>query len=172
VLWVTDKLFHKLRLYLQYWPKVTHAMKRASHVGCNACNARIHRVLHRIWHSNVAHMKRASSVQHPGNIHIIFRFMTRLLRLCRPFMYCRCLALLACRKCAGPWVTFGQYCNEISRSGKAYILLGSQWTVRCSVEPNSRFAWSQSFESFVNMAPGPAFLRLKIGSGFKIAGLT
>jgi hypothetical protein len=27
------------------------------------------------------------------------------------FMYCRCRALLARRKCAGPWVTFGQYCT-------------------------------------------------------------
>jgi hypothetical protein len=50
---------------IQYWPKVTHAMKRASHVGCNAFKARIQRVLHRICYSNVAHMKRASSVQHP-----------------------------------------------------------------------------------------------------------
>jgi hypothetical protein len=35
-------------------------MKRASHVGCNACNGRIQRVLHRICYSNVAHwhMKR------------------------------------------------------------------------------------------------------------------
>jgi predicted nucleic acid-binding Zn ribbon protein len=38
--------------------KSTHAMKRASHVGCNACNVRIQRVLHRICYSNVAHMKR------------------------------------------------------------------------------------------------------------------
>jgi predicted nucleic acid-binding Zn ribbon protein len=42
-----------------YWPKVTHDMKRASHVGCNACNARIQLVLHRICYSNVAHVKRA-----------------------------------------------------------------------------------------------------------------
>jgi hypothetical protein len=47
--------------------KSTHAMKRASHVGCNACNARIQRVLHHICYSNVAHMKRASSVQHSRN---------------------------------------------------------------------------------------------------------
>jgi hypothetical protein len=58
------------------------------------------------YNSNVAHMKRASSVQHPRNIRAssLRRFMTRLLRVCRPFMYCRCLALLARRKCAGPWV--------------------------------------------------------------------
>jgi hypothetical protein len=67
-------------------------MKRASHVGCNACNARIQRVLHRICYSNVAHrfimriayyearftsicysnvahmMKRASSVQHQVDV--------------------------------------------------------------------------------------------------------
>jgi hypothetical protein len=36
--------------------------------------------------------------------------LTRLSRVCRPFMHCRCRALLARRKCAGPWVTFGQYC--------------------------------------------------------------
>jgi hypothetical protein len=47
-------------------------MKRASHVGSNACNARIQRVLHRICYSNVAHMKRASSVQHPRNIRTTF----------------------------------------------------------------------------------------------------
>jgi hypothetical protein len=35
--------------------------------------------------------------------------LTRLSRVCHPFMYCRCRALLARRKCAGPWVTFGQY---------------------------------------------------------------
>jgi hypothetical protein len=72
---------------VQYWPKVTHAMKHASHVGCNACNARVQRVLHRICYSNVAHMKRvlhcicysnvahmkrASSVQHPRNIRTTF----------------------------------------------------------------------------------------------------
>jgi hypothetical protein len=72
---------------LQYWPKVTQAKKRASHVGCNACNARIQRVSHRICYSNVAHMKRvlnrvcysnvahikrASSVHHPRNIRTTF----------------------------------------------------------------------------------------------------
>jgi hypothetical protein len=141
-------------------------MKRASHVGCNACDARIQRVLHRICNSNIAHMKRASSVQHTRDIcakhsrgiHVTFakhshnirnstlwgihvtslmlnpelwrkltkslrrftkdhrlgrvewRFMTRLLRVCRPFMCCRCLALLARWKCVGPWVTFDQHC--------------------------------------------------------------
>jgi hypothetical protein len=49
---------------VQYWPKVTHAMKRTSQAGCNACDARFRRVLHRICYSNVAHMKRASCVQH------------------------------------------------------------------------------------------------------------
>jgi hypothetical protein len=102
---------------------------RASHVGCNACNARIQRILHRICYSNVAHSKRGSSVyiriafaQHSHNIRTISawhsrvitafdtRFVTRLLRVCRPFIYCRCPALLARRKCAGPCVTFGQYC--------------------------------------------------------------
>jgi hypothetical protein len=34
-------------------------------------------------------------------------------RVCRPFMYCRCRALLARMKCAGPWVTFSQYCMNI-----------------------------------------------------------
>jgi hypothetical protein len=48
----------------QYWPKVTHAKKRTSHAGCNACDARFRRVLHRICYSNVAHMKRASCLQH------------------------------------------------------------------------------------------------------------
>jgi hypothetical protein len=69
-----------------------------SHVVCNACNARIQRILHRICHSNVAHMKRASSVPHPSNIRTTSawhsrvitafdtRFMTLLLRVCRPFM--------------------------------------------------------------------------------------
>jgi hypothetical protein len=128
-------------LAIQYWPNVTHAMKRAPHVGCNACNARIQCVLHRICYSNVGHMKRASYAWHmhgirttfawhPRCIRITFaqhlrdirasitafdtRFMTRLLRVCRrPFMYCRCLTLLARRKCAGPWVTFGQYCSPV-----------------------------------------------------------
>jgi hypothetical protein len=40
-------------------------MKRASHVGCNACIC----VLHRIY---VAHMKRASSVQHTCDIYTGF----------------------------------------------------------------------------------------------------
>jgi hypothetical protein len=39
---------------VQYWPKVTHAMKRASHVECNACNARIQRVLHRICYTRMS----------------------------------------------------------------------------------------------------------------------
>jgi hypothetical protein len=40
--------------------------------------------------------------------------LTRLSRVCRPFMYCRCPALLARIKCAG-WVSFGQYCNSQRR---------------------------------------------------------
>jgi hypothetical protein len=43
-------------------------MKRVSHVGCNACNARIQRVLHRIFYSNVAHMKHVLSIQHTRDI--------------------------------------------------------------------------------------------------------
>jgi hypothetical protein len=52
------------------------------------------------------------------------RFMTRLLRVFRPFMYCRCLALLARRKCAGPWVTFGQYCTtpSVAKQGTLSVL--------------------------------------------------
>jgi hypothetical protein len=72
---------------LQYWPKVTHTMKRASY---NAFATRMSR------------MKRASSVQHTRDICAGFTqhslhdaFVTRLLRLCRPFMYYWCLALLA-----------------------------------------------------------------------------
>jgi hypothetical protein len=119
---------------LQYWPKVTRAVKRASHVGCEACNARIQRVLHRICYPNVAQMKRASSVHHPRNIRTTSawhsrvitafdtRFMSRLLRACRPFMYCRCLAVLARRKCAGPWVNFGQYCTSIAHQSIAISL--------------------------------------------------
>jgi hypothetical protein len=38
---------HCTQTQIQYWPKVTHAKKRASHVGCNV-HARIQRVLHRI----------------------------------------------------------------------------------------------------------------------------
>jgi hypothetical protein len=53
-------------------PESVMLMKRASHVGYNACNARIQHVLHRICYSNVAHMKRASSVQHPCNIPTTF----------------------------------------------------------------------------------------------------
>jgi hypothetical protein len=49
---------------LQYWPKVTHAKKRSTRAGCNACDARFRRVLHRICNSKVAHMKRASCVHH------------------------------------------------------------------------------------------------------------
>jgi hypothetical protein len=71
-------------------------MKRASHVGYNACNARIQRVLSHL-HSRV--MTAFDT-----------RFMTRLLRVCRPFMHCTYLALLARRKRAGSWITFGQYC--------------------------------------------------------------
>jgi hypothetical protein len=76
-----DPLLNRLRCWtgkwdIQYWPKVTHAMKRASPVGCNACNARIqrvlHGVLHRIYYSTVAYMKRASSVQHPRSIRTTF----------------------------------------------------------------------------------------------------
>jgi hypothetical protein len=45
--------------YKQYWPKVTHAKKRTSHAGCNACDARFtsHLLLE-------CQMKRASCVQH------------------------------------------------------------------------------------------------------------
>jgi hypothetical protein len=50
--------------WIQFWPKVTHAKKRTSHAGCNACDSRFLRVLHRICYSNVAHTKRASCVQH------------------------------------------------------------------------------------------------------------
>jgi hypothetical protein len=53
---------------------VTHAMKRASHVGCNACNARIQRVLLRICYSNVAQFKCASSVHDPRNIRTTFAY--------------------------------------------------------------------------------------------------
>jgi hypothetical protein len=58
-----------------------------------------------------SHIIRTTSAGHSRVITAFdTRFITRLLRVCRPFMYCRCLALLARRKCAGPWVTFGQYC--------------------------------------------------------------
>jgi hypothetical protein len=97
---------------IQYWPKVTHAKKRTSHVGCNACNARFRRVLHRIcYYSNFAHMKRASCVQHLRGMCAGYALLTRLSRVCRPFMYCRCRVLLTRRKYTGPWVTFGQYCK-------------------------------------------------------------
>jgi hypothetical protein len=56
------KAFGSFRI--QYWPKVTHSKTRTSHAGCNASDARIRRVLPRICYSNVAHMKRASCVQH------------------------------------------------------------------------------------------------------------
>jgi hypothetical protein len=45
-------------------------MERASHVGCNAYDARIQRVIHRICYSNVANMKHASSVQHTRDIRV------------------------------------------------------------------------------------------------------
>jgi hypothetical protein len=96
------------------------AKKRTSHAWCNACDAHFRRVLHRICYSNVAQMKRASCVQHTCRLcagccsgSMRHTRVTRvgcalLSRVCHPFMYCRCRALLACRKCAGPWVTFGQ----------------------------------------------------------------
>jgi hypothetical protein len=99
---------------------------------------RIQRVLHRICYSNVARFishlllecrayeaRLTTSAYHSHNIRTTSawhsrviaafdtRFMTRLLRVC-PFMYCRCLALLARLKCSRPWVTFGQYCNVAS----------------------------------------------------------
>jgi hypothetical protein len=116
---------HKIMVFMiQCWPKVTHAKKRTSHAGCNAWDARFRRVLHRICYSNFAHMKRASCAQHlrgrcagccSGSMWLTrvtrvgCTLLTRLSRVCRPFMYCRCRALLARRKCAGPWFTFGQY---------------------------------------------------------------
>jgi hypothetical protein len=67
--WQTDlKSKHSSSDIIQYWPKVTHAMKRASHVGCNACNARIQRVLHRPFAIWMSRMNRASSVQHMRDI--------------------------------------------------------------------------------------------------------
>jgi hypothetical protein len=73
-----------------YWPKVW----------------RFRRVLHRICYCNVAHMKRASCVQHlrgmcagsaPASCDT--RVGCALLtRVCRPLMSCRCRALLARRK--------------------------------------------------------------------------
>jgi hypothetical protein len=50
------------------------------------------------------------------------RFMTHLLRVCCPFMYCRCLTLLTRRKCTGPWVTFGQYCSSAGTFHQFYSL--------------------------------------------------
>jgi hypothetical protein len=64
--------------------KVTHAMKRASHVGCNACNARIQRVLHRICYTRMlriwsayyiafaTRMSRIWSAPHLYNIRVTF----------------------------------------------------------------------------------------------------
>jgi hypothetical protein len=41
-------------------------------------------------------------------------------------MYCRCRALLARRKCAGPWVTFGQYCTWYFKKDKRRNVLSKQ----------------------------------------------
>jgi hypothetical protein len=46
---------------------------------------------------------------------LLTRLSPGLSRVCRQFMYCRCRALLARRKCTGPWVTFGQYCIIVPR---------------------------------------------------------
>jgi hypothetical protein len=94
--------------WLQYWPKVTKAKKRTSHSGCNACNSAFDisfaTQISRIW-----------SAHHVYNICVGCALLTRLSRVCRPFMYRRCRALLErrkCRKCAGPWVSLGQYCTS------------------------------------------------------------
>jgi hypothetical protein len=75
--------------------------RQTSHAGCNACDARFRRVLHRICFSNVAHMKPA--VMCVSDTRVGCALLTRLSRVCRPFIYCRCRALLARRKCARPY---------------------------------------------------------------------
>jgi hypothetical protein len=81
--------------------------KRVSHVWCNTCNARSAYEAH-----FTSHLLLEWSAPHLYNILRDIRastaFDTRL------FMYCRCLALLARRKCAGPWITFGQCCRPTS----------------------------------------------------------
>jgi hypothetical protein len=77
------------------------------------------------------------------------RFMTRLLRVCRPFMYCRCFALLARRKCAGPWDTFGQYIlyvimtlHQAASFGHIWSSLGSPvQNITLSPCQAMRFTW-------------------------------
>jgi hypothetical protein len=47
--------------------------------------------------------------------HVTHAWDAHFWRVYRPFMYCRCRALLARRMCAGPWVTFGQYYCSFSQ---------------------------------------------------------
>jgi hypothetical protein len=122
---VLRKRFFRIVSRLHCRPKVIHAKKRTSHAGCNACDARFRRVFHRICYSNVAHLNRVSCVQHlrgmcagccSGSMWHTRVCHTRGMRTSDAlvarvsFMYCRCRALLARRQCAGPWVTFSQYC--------------------------------------------------------------
>jgi hypothetical protein len=80
-------------------------------------------LISRIWSAPHLYNIRVTFAQHSHSIRNISawhsrvitafdtRFRKRLLRVCCPLMYCRCFALLARRKCAGPRVTFGQYCT-------------------------------------------------------------
>jgi hypothetical protein len=88
-------MYISIKLQLQYWPKVTHAKKRTSHAGCNIC---------------VGCARDAAPAA--CDTRVGCALLTRLLRVCRPFMYCRCRALLVNWKCARQWVTFGQYCTS------------------------------------------------------------
>jgi hypothetical protein len=80
---------------IQYCPKVTIAMKRTSHAGCNACDAHFRRVLHRICYSNVADMKRASWVQHLRGICSGSMWHTREMRTSDAFVVHSCIADVA-----------------------------------------------------------------------------
>jgi hypothetical protein len=57
-------LVRKFAQYTVLTKSNRYAKKRTSHAGCNACDAHFRRVLQRICYSNVAHVKRASCVQH------------------------------------------------------------------------------------------------------------
>jgi hypothetical protein len=102
----TKNILREILMHGTVLTKITEAKKRTSHAGCNACDARFRRVLHRICYLNVAHMKRASCV-HTRGMRTSDAFVARVSSI-----HCRCRALLARRKCAGPWVTFGQYCIQ------------------------------------------------------------
>jgi hypothetical protein len=73
--------------------------------------------LHRICYLNVAHYEaRIMCTTSAWDVRgmLLRQHVTHMWRVCRPFVYCRCRALLERRKCAGPWVTFGQYCMLFS----------------------------------------------------------